>query len=665
MRLPRLLPAALGAVLGVVGAVVAVVVARLAALDQAPVDQLAIAVAVSAWAAVAMLVTVARPGNRVGDLLALGVAAWGVGEGSLSLGLRGNLGDSANTAAAWLTTLGTASRALGWLVLVLAVPFVFPDGKTPWPGRRGPGGVVVGAIALFTVATLLAPVPLDRRAAGIDSPTGLPEGMQLVADALALAGLAACVVALVVAITGLVHRWRIGDTLRHQQLLWLGLAFALPVLFMPLIATEIAQPWMFALVTLPAPVAVGVAILQRRLYDVQWAVSSTLTYATLSAAVAGLYALTVAGVGAVLDQRGARWLPWLGAGVVAVAFAPLRNTLQQAVTKLTYGQWAQPAQVLGATARRLADATNVPALLDSLTAELGDSLRLSRVEIRDDNGRLLAASGTHREALEEHPLTAYGAPVGTLRWASDRTLREGDRRLLEDVASQLGAVLHTAVLVDTLRDAQHRLVLAREEERRRLRRDLHDGLGPALASLTLKVDELRNRWPTLADPDNELVRLRSAIQAAVSDVRRIVEGLRPAPLDELGLAGALEQLTLRGSPDLEVDIDVRPLPPLPAAVEVAVFRIVEEALLNARRHARAGHVAVALAAHGDCVQAEVRDDGVGTVSARPGGVGLSSMRERAEELGGRLTICGQPGTGTIVRLQLPLVAGAPAEVTAS
>jgi hypothetical protein len=177
------------------------------------------------------------------------------------------------------------------------------------PGLSGEGGR-----GDFTVATLLAPAPLDRRAAGIDSPTGLPDSMQLGADALALAGLASCVVALVIAITGLVHRWRIGDNLRHQQLLWLALAFALPVLFMPLIATEIAQPWMFALVTLPAPVAVGVAILQRRLYDVQWAVSSALTYATLSAAVASIYALTVAGVGAVLDQRGARWLPWLGAG---------------------------------------------------------------------------------------------------------------------------------------------------------------------------------------------------------------------------------------------------------------------------------------------------------------------------------------------------------------
>jgi signal transduction histidine kinase len=166
-------------------------------------------------------------------------------------------------------------------------------------------------------------------------------------------------------------------------------------------------------------------------------------------------------------------------------------------------------------------------------------------------------------------------------------------------------------------------------------------------------------------PDSELVQLRSAIQTAVSDVRRIVEGLRPAPLDELGLAEALEQLTMRGSYDLRVDIDVRPLPPLPAAVEVAVFRIVEEALLNAGRHARAEQVAVAVDAQGGFVHVEVRDDGVGTVSARPGGVGLSSMRERAEELGGQFTICGRPGSGTTVRLELPLAARTSARRSAS
>jgi signal transduction histidine kinase len=212
-------------------------------------------------------------------------------------------------------------------------------------------------------------------------------------------------------------------------------------------------------------------------------------------------------------------------------------------------------------------------------------------------------------------------------------------------------------MVSTPREAQHRLVIAREEERRRLRRDRHDGLGPALASLTLRVDVLRNTWPELDDPDADLVELRSAIQGTVSDVRRIVEGLRPAPLDELGLVGALEQLATTRTvarDDVTVDVVVGPLPPLAAAVEVAVFRVVQEALTNIHRHAGAARVTVEATVTGDLLRVEVREDGAGTVHPRPGGLGLVSMRERAAELGGSLDTESSPGHGTVIRLQLPL-----------
>ncbi|WP_122261004.1 ATP-binding protein [Ornithinimicrobium cerasi] len=654
MRLP-LLPAVLLALAGAAGAVVNVALARVQEPDRVPVDEVCVAVVVLAYGAVSVLVAAARPRHLVGRLLATGSAAWGLGEGSLALGLHLGAGD----AAAWAVTLGTASRALGWLTLVIVVPFVLPDGRAPWPGRRLPGAVVGGAVALFTLATLLAPVPLDRRASGVRNPTGLPEALRPVADTVALAGLAACVAALVVAIAGLVHRWRTGDTLRQQQLLWLALAFVPPVLLLPLLATDLARPWLFALVSVPVPVAVAVAVLQRRLYDVQLAVSRTLTYLALSAVVALLYAATVAGAGAVLDERGADWLPWLAAGVVAVTFAPLRDALQRGVSRLTYGQWAEPGEVLGATARRLGDAADVPALLGTLADELATTLRLDRVEIRDAGGAVLAAAGREGADLQEDPLTAYGRPVGSLLWARRSSgLRDADRRLLDDVESQLGGVVHAAGLVEGLRGAQHRLVLAREEERRRLRRDLHDGLGPSLASLTLNVDELRNRWPGLEDPDAELLRLRGAVQAAVVDVRRIVEGLRPAPLSDLGLAGALEQLTAR-SRDTRVDLDVEELPELPAAVEVAAYRVVQEALSNALRHAHATTVRVVLRVVTGELLVEVLDDGDGTAAPRPGGVGLGSMRERAEELGGRLAVASSPGRGTRVRLELPLGAAAP------
>ena len=666
MTVPRLVGVACAAALAVAGAATSVVMARRSAPEDVPLDALGVSVAVTAWAVVGVLVSAVRRGQLVGVLMALGAACWGVGEGLMAVGLRSHLAGASSTAGdAWMVTIGSAFRGGGWLVLILVVPFVFPDGRPPWPSRRFPTVLVVGAISLFTTGLLLAPTPLDRRASGIDSPTGLPGSLSVVADLLAVAGLAACVLALLVAVAGLVHRWRSGDRLRHQQITWLGAAFAVPVLFLPVVATDVAQPWMFALVSVPVPVSVAVALLQRRLYDLHEALARTVTWIVLSAGLALLYAATVAGVGVVLDEQGSRWLPWLGAGVVAVSFAPLRDTLQRAVTRLVHGRWAEPAEVLGSTARRLTDATDVPGLLASLALGLGDALHLERVEIRDLDGRVLASSGDDREPSDRLVLTAFGLPVGELCWASDRTLREGDRRLLADVAGQLGGVVHTAALVDTLRLAQHRLVLAREEERRRLRRDLHDGLGPELASLTLRVDDLRNRWHTLEDPDARLVELRDAIQSSVVGVRRIVEGLRPAQL-EMGLAAAVEHSALRIAGGQDVDVTVEPLPPLPAAVEVAVFRVVNEALANACRHAGATRVSVSVRAVGNRLLAEVGDDGVGTLSPRPEGVGLQSMHDRAEELGGRVEIDARPGEGTCVRLDLPIgVPGAAPPMSAS
>lgn len=321
--------------------------------------------------------------------------------------------------------------------------------------------------------------------------------------------------------------------------------------------------------------------------------------------------------------------------------APLHSPLQRAVTRLIYGQWAQPAEVLGATARRLTDATDVPALLATLVTDLSRALKLSHVEIRGCDGSVLTTVGPRATVVDESPLAAYGSPVGSFRWASDRPLRERDRHLIDDV-------VHTAGLVEGLRDAQRGLIVACEEERRRLRRDLHDGLGPELGSLSLKVDELRNRWPTLESPDAGLLELRAAVQGSIASVRRVVEGLRPAPLDELGLALALEHLALRGPPAVEIVVDVDPLPPLPAAVEVDVYAIAEEALANACRHSGAARITVGLIVGHSSLRLEVGDDG------RDGGLGLSTMRERAEELGGRLTIADHAGGGTVVRLDLPI-----------
>jgi signal transduction histidine kinase len=224
--------------------------------------------------------------------------------------------------------------------------------------------------------------------------------------------------------------------------------------------------------------------------------------------------------------------------------------------------------------------------------------------------------------------------------------------------------MHSRSLTDDLRRARERLVLAREEERRRLRRDLHDGLGPALAGLMLKVDNARALVPTApAVAESDLLTLRGDIQATVLDVRRLVEGLRPPAIDELGLGPAVTQavdrLTGRSATVAEVAVP-HPMPAVPAAVEVALYRIITEAVTNVVRHTDAATCAVTVVMADRALVATIADDGGGLrgPGSAQGGNGLSTMRERAEELGGTLEIRSGP-TGTTVTATLPLPAPEP------
>jgi signal transduction histidine kinase len=422
---------------------------------------------------------------------------------------------------------------------------------------------------------------------------------------------------------------------------------------------------LFAAVTAPTPVALAVALLQRRLYDIELVLSRSLTYVLVSVAAVAVYAGTIATVGILLQRPGAEWLPWVGATVVALVLTPLRHGVSAVANRITYGHWSAPAEVLAATERRLRDATDLPGLLDAMVTELADLLRLPDLEVLDRHARVVcraadpvAAATNAGRPVEQLALTAYGGPVGTMRWTRT-TLGAGDRRLLAAVGRQLGEALHASALVEELRRAQERLVVAREEERKRLRRDLHDGLGPSLAALGLEVDRLRNRVPSLhADQtDAELVSLRTGIQQTVAEVRRVVEGLRPPALDELGLGGAVQQLARRlDSPETRTSVQVGEHPTLPAATEVAAFRIAQEAMSNAVRHARATHVELTLMVEGGELVVTVRDDGHGRLEPREDGVGLLAMRERAEELGGSVRVVAEPGGGTTVSARLPLPA---------
>jgi signal transduction histidine kinase len=254
---------------------------------------------------------------------------------------------------------------------------------------------------------------------------------------------------------------------------------------------------------------------------------------------------------------------------------------------------------------------------------------------------------------------AYGERVGTLSYSSAVPLRSAGQTVLDDLAGHIGGLLHAHRIGHDLRVARERLVLATEEERRRLRRDLHDGLGPALAGHLLRVDVAARAAEPGSAAEQSLIELQREMQSTMSDLRRVVEGLRPPALDELGLTGAVQQVVhrLTAGTAVRVELEVAPLPQLPAAVEVAAFRIVSEAVTNVVKHAGATRCRIAIDGSRRCLQIRVEDDGRGGQPRSGSGHGLETMRERAEELGGALLVTASEGTTVCADLPLERTAG--------
>jgi signal transduction histidine kinase len=241
-----------------------------------------------------------------------------------------------------------------------------------------------------------------------------------------------------------------------------------------------------------------------------------------------------------------------------------------------------------------------------------------------------------------------------------------ERHLLATIARGAGSAAQVVRQEHDLQLGRERLVLAREEERRRLRRNLHDSIGPTLAALSLRAGSVRNLieqdLPTAQEQLNEL---RELIHVVITDIRRVVYNLRPPALDELGMLPAIqEQAGQSSTGGLQVSVHAPDqMPPLSAAAEVATYRIVMEALTNVERHAHARHCRISLSVN-DQVCIEVVDDGVGLLPNHRAGVGIASMRERVAELGGSFTIDSPAEGGTRVLAFLPASSRAPGWETA-
>ena len=563
--------------------------------------------------------------------------------------------------AAWLSSW---SWALGVIPALTLLPLLFPDGDLPsrrWRPVRAAG---LGAVALAAIGHALAPGPL------VDFPS-IPNPIGIPALGSISAGMRALVVpvfllAMIAGVVAIVVRWRRGDALVRRQLGWFLSAAA--VLFVVVLTDSLhvvpRQLLSFVVftATLLLPAAVSVAVLRYRLYDIDVVVNRSLVYGGLTGGLIGIYVAIVTVVGSVAGQLSGSIL---AAAAVAVAFQPLRQRVQGGVDRLMYGDRRQPYGALSRLGARLGRASSPASLLPVVAEGVSEALRVPGTRIELVRGEQVLASATHgtvtTAGADTFPLLYQDHLVGRLivsHRAPGQRLSGADRRLLDDLLWHAGLAAHVVALTSDLQRSREEAVAAREEERRHIRRDLHDGLGPALAGLALGLEGAHDAVREDRQAAEDLLAdLCAQATAAIEDVRRLVHGLRPPSLDDLGLLGAVREQANRLSVParplfVRVDAPDR-LPPLPAAVEVAAYRIVAEALTNVSRHAKAAHCEVQIRVT-DALELLIEDDGVGIGAVNGHGLGLSSMAERAAELGG---IClAEPLTpsGTRIAARLPM-----------
>ena len=407
----------------------------------------------------------------------------------------------------------------------------------------------------------------------------------------------------------------------------------------------------------------GVALTRYRMFDLDPWLARTLVYAGLTLAAVLVYLITTAVLAAGIGNLAPGQSAAVGAVVAALAVNPLRVRLDRWVNRTIYGDRDDPYAALSRVATEVAN----QGVADRRTADdIRRALRAPYVRIAGSQD-LTLESGDQRALAAgavEIPLEHAGVSVGVLevavRGAGER-YGPAERRLLADIARQIGIGLREQQLVAELQKSREGIVTAREEERRALRRALHDDAGPAMASVSLRAETVRRHLARgsggIEQAQTSLQSISSDASATAESLRRLAYDLRPPALDEHGLAEALSRfaagvtvLPVTVSADLGPDAES---PSLSAAVEAALYRIAVAAVDNSVRHSHAQRCTVTVERSADTVELTVTDDGSGFPPGTARGVGITSMMERAAELGGRVTVANGK-RGTVVRAEIPV-----------
>jgi signal transduction histidine kinase len=599
--------------------------------------------------AAAALLTRLRPANPIGWLLVT-FAALGATQNLASVyGVRAYRFPAEHLVGGPLAlSLGNALWIPAIFVPLTVLPVLYPDGHLPASWWRWVNRAAVAGMAIATVVAATDAGSARDDVAGGRPVTTLPSTVAMVLGVTAGLLLAA---ATVLSVGGLFARIARSQRPQRQQMWWLVTTalIAVPALFLT------QGHWLFALALALVPVAVVVGVLRYRLLGIELAVRRILVYGLLTAIVVGIYAGASAFVSALAATGPAPAV--IAAAAVAVALSPVRDRLQRVVDRLVYGARHDPLAALERVGAHVAAVADEP--LAGVASAVADALRSPRVTIVDPAGHALATSGTDAVAgtVVTRALSVGGADVGELIIAlprGERVLATADQRVVDALGGAVAGVVHAQRLNRDLDAARARLVEATSTERARVRADLHDGLGPSLSGVALGLQAVQHSIGTRPARAAEIAeRLHTEIAHAIEEVRRIIDALAPVALDGRRLDAALHDRAVAAelASGMRVDLRVAELPELPEETVIAAYRIVDEAIANVLRHARATHCVVRVSVE-DELRIEVHDDGRGYATARPGGVGLGSMRRRAERLGGTFEASGEGGGHVIAWLPL-------------
>lgn len=345
---------------------------------------------------------------------------------------------------------------------------------------------------------------------------------------------------------------------------------------------------------------------------------------------------------------------------LALTIVPVSRWLHSRVNDLIFTQDDNLYRLPVMINQQLRGMKNPQITMPQVVKAIGMMLHLPYVALAfgaEGEQRFSFGAPLHQVTINEIPLHYLNQPLGTLlvsNRAANRSLSHSDDVVLQESAQQIGIALYVAQLTDVLQTSRERIVVAREEERRRIRNDLHDGLAPTLSSFQLQLHAIRRLIPQNPDQAEQMiVELSAGLRQATAEIRQLIYDLRPPMLDELGLIKALNSMPLAEAP-LQLDVVAPdPMPTLSAATEVAIYRIATEAIHNVVKHAHATTCTISIAIETETLTLTIVDDGQGILVDNPNGIGTQSMRERAAELGGTFAIQPAKPLGTCIEVRLP------------